>query len=202
MRGIFLDCEANGTDFLKHHMLEIAYRIIDLETDTELVSYEAMIAHPKDVWESSNPRSLKVNGILFEELQMGKLPSLVKQEILAQFEKLAIHRENAVFICHNPSFDRGFFQKLMGVDTLEEIHAPYHWLDLASMFWVLKGHHKENFSLRKDHICDSLGIEKEVMPHKAMNGCNSLIDCYYALLGKSSQQITSATDAKVHKPSS
>ena len=55
---------------------------------------------------------------------------------MACFARNKIKRGEAVFICQNPYFDRAFFAQLIDPDTQEKNLWPYHWLDLASMFWV------------------------------------------------------------------
>ena len=107
------------------------------------------------------------------------------------FDKHDIKRGEAVFICQNPSFDRIFFSQLIDVDTQEKLLWPYHWLDLASMYWAeairkAKGGEEKYpwmTGCSKDKIATALELPKEVKPHRAMNGVNHLLLCYESVVG-------------------
>jgi len=45
--------------------------------------------------------------------------------------------KKAIFICQNPHLTGYFFSQLIDSDTQELLSWPYHWLDLASMYWAL-----------------------------------------------------------------
>jgi DNA polymerase-3 subunit epsilon/oligoribonuclease len=68
---------------------------------------------------------------------------------------------------------------------------PYHWLDLASMYWALEIKKSQNLEyslpdeilLSKDNIAKSLGLEQEAKPHRAMHGVDHLLLCYTHLVG-------------------
>ena len=113
------------------------------------------------------------------------------QEIIGLFSRLEIVRGKAVFICQNPAFDRGFFIQLVPVYAQEKINWPYHWLDLASMYWAIivkqaQQQEKalpEQVSLSKNSIAKYYNLLPELPPHHAMGGVNHLIRCYQAVLG-------------------
>ncbi|MDN3504232.1 MAG: 3'-5' exonuclease [Rhabdochlamydiaceae bacterium] len=191
MLGIFLDTETNGLDFRKARVLEIAFKIIDLRSHEELLSFDTIIKQPKEVWDLSDPVSLSINGFKFEDLADGLTEDQVFQKITSKFDELRICRNKAVFICQNPSFDRAFFTQLIPSEEQEERKWPYHWLDLASMFWLSyireTGHFPMNVGLSKDKIAHYYKLPPENKPHKALNGVNHLIDCYFALLSSKKQ---------------
>lgn len=138
MVGIFLDTETNGLNSQIHRILEIAFKIVDLSSGEIKEEYQTIVAQPIEVWEKSDQESLKVNGFTWNEVSsQGKVPRHVSQEILDIFTRWGIRRKKAVYICQNPSFDRIFFSQLIDPDTQELLSWPYHWLDLASMFWAL-----------------------------------------------------------------
>lgn len=182
-----MDTEANGLNFVFNRILEIAFKGIDFETGKVVFQYATVVKQSDEVWERSNPDSLKVNGFTYEKMQTGKTPEVVREEIIALFKKHDIVRGKALYICQNPSFDRAFFRQIIEGDEQESMLWPYHWLDLASMFWshCLKdeGLLPWEIGLSKNDIAAHLGIEKEAMPHEAMNGVEHLIKCYDALLG-------------------
>lgn len=191
MLGIFLDTETNGLNSKKHRILEIAYKIIDLSTGEDKESFNTIVSQPKEIFDKSDPESLKINGFTWHEVSFGKSEETVKQMIIQSFGRLGISRKNAVFICQNPSFDRVFFAQLIDSDFQESLQWPYHWLDLASMYWaycMLKAKEKSSpfpweTGVSKDLIATSLHISKEKKPHRASNGVDHLILCYKNLLG-------------------
>lgn len=189
MIGIFLDIESNGLNVMKHRVLEIAFKFICLLSKKEHLAYSSIVSQPASIWERSDPNSLKVNGFTFEMLKEGKPESVVAEEIVELFQKYHIHREQAVFICQNPSFDRSFFSQLIDPELQEKHLWPYHWLDLASMFWALslkKFHAGESkppweIGISKNKIALQYHLKEEAHPHKAMQGVEHLIECYFAV---------------------
>ncbi|MDN3507786.1 MAG: exonuclease domain-containing protein, partial [Simkaniaceae bacterium] len=135
MIGIFLDSETNGLNPHNHRIIDIAFRLIDLESGDEIASFSSIVYQNDDIWEKSNPDSLAINGFTREMAMQGRREDDVAADIKKIFEKHEIDRSNSVFICQNPSFDRIFFSQLISPDLQEELNWPYHWLDLASMHW-------------------------------------------------------------------
>lgn len=189
MIGIFLDIESNGLNVFEHHALEIAIKLIDLSSKQTINSYTCIIKQSKDVWAKSDPESLKVNGLTYSMVEKGKPTEIVSQEIINLFKNHHISRDNAVYICQNPSFDRAFFSQLINPNIQEKNNWPYHWLDLASMFWALtlqtylakKSLPPWELGISKNKIAASLKLAPEKEPHRAMQGVEHLIECYFAL---------------------
>ncbi len=186
MRIIFLDSETTGLDVTKHRLLEIAFKIFDSEKKRLVSSFEAIINQPAAVLACADPHSMSINGITEEVILTGKSERAVSAEIMNDFERAGVANGAAVFICQNPSFDRGFFNQLISVEMQKELQWPYHWLDLASMFWAIKkGSFEKESDISKNAIAQSFGLKKEADPHRAMNGVIHLMQCYQALLGLS-----------------
>jgi DNA polymerase-3 subunit epsilon/oligoribonuclease len=191
MLGIFLDTETNGLNPQKHKVLEIAYKIVDMETGTLQNAFETVVAQNQEVWKGSDPASLKVNGFTWEEVSCGQSLADIALIITNTFKKHEIKRGSAVFICQNPSFDRAFFGQIIDPDTQEALLWPYHWLDLASMYWAdaIKRAKDDpacfpwNTGFSKDKIALARGLPKENSPHRAMNGVNHLLLCYEKVIG-------------------
>ena len=191
MLGIFLDTETNGLNAFKHRTLEIALKIVDLTTGDVIDEYSSVVYQDPIVWKQSDQLSLKVNGFTFEQVSKGKPATLVATEIVNLLQRNHVKRGSAVFICQNPSFDRIFFSQLIDPDFQEELHWPYYWLDLASMYWAEGMRHgrkdperlpwKTGFS--KDKIAAAYTLPPEASPHRAMNGVNHLLLCYKAVIG-------------------
>ena len=186
MKGVFLDTETNGLNFHKHRVIEIALKIIDLENGDVIDEYSSVVLLSEEQWALSDPVSLKVNGFKWDEVKRGKPIETVGNEIVALFKQHGIRRGEAVFICQNPSFDRYYFSQIIDPDAQEKMAWPYHWLDLASMFWVSCLHGKLEpwkIGFSKDKIAAAYRLGPEAMPHRAMNGVDHLISCYQAVAG-------------------
>jgi DNA polymerase-3 subunit epsilon/oligoribonuclease len=194
MLAIFLDVETSGLDPFSHRVLEIAFKILDAQTGEERCVYQSVVRQSIEVWENRSPMSIEVNGFSWEKLETGKEEKQVGQDIIQLFRDFKIERGRAVYICQNPAFDRSFFAQLVDVYTQEEHHWPYHWLDFASMYWVLqiKKIHKNHqalpieMNLSKNAIAQQYHLPAEPIPHSAINGVNHLILCYQKVVGFSS----------------
>lgn len=191
MLAIFLDLETTGLDAKKHCVIDAAFKVIDVSTGQEKCSYQSVVLQPRAAWDLRDPSSVEVNGFTWEKILTGKPIELIAQEIITLFKQVGIERGKAVFICQNPSFDRGFFAQLIDVYTQEGLNWPYHWLDFASMYWALlmkKSQEKGipfpiEMNLSKNAIATLYNLPTEERPHSAINGVNHLILCYKTVVG-------------------
>jgi len=186
MIGVFLDTETNGLNPHKHCILELAYKIVDVENGQVKCAYESVVAQPQIQWDRSDPQSLIVNGFTWEEIRRATPIKSVAGATITAFARQGVRRENAVFICQNPSFDRAFFSQLIDPDLQESLDWPYHWLDLASMYWALHIQKEPlpwSTGVSKDKISATYQLPPEEKPHRAMNGVNHLLKCYEAVVG-------------------
>ena len=188
MIGIFLDIETLGLDPFLHMPIEIAIKIVDLYTGQELSSYETLLQVSEKEWGEKDDFAVNIHQRTKDMLDTGVSRDRAGQDIQELINAEKLSRKNAFFICQNPSFDRPFFDKLIPVYQQEKFQWPYHWLDLASMFWALKlvkiqTPHSNTLSVSQDNIASSLGLNPEGKPHKAMRGVDHLIDCYRSLVG-------------------
>jgi len=196
MLGIFLDQETTGLDSRKHAVIEVAFQVVDLAWGHPIANYSQVIAIGEKRWEERDPMSIMVNGFCWEEVAQGKEMEQVSQQIQEILTGASIRRGEAAFICQNPSFDRPFFAQLVDTYTQEKLFWPYHWLDLASMYWALKVQQwpkAEVFSLNegdlsKDAIAKATGLPAEKKPHRAMRGVEHLILCYQKIVNFPSSQ--------------
>lgn len=192
MRAIFLDIETTGLDPRQHHAIDIAFRIIDFNQKQTLITYQSVIQQDMSAWDKRDLASIEVNGYSFEEIANGKSKEQIAQEIVRIFHHFHIERGNAFFLCQNPSFDRGFFTQIIDVYLQEKLNWPYHWLDLASIFWttVVQKSFKgvaplpETLSLSKNEIAKAYQLPPEENPHRALKGVEHLIQCYEAVLNE------------------
>ncbi len=193
MLAIFLDQETTGLDSQRHRTVDIAFKIVDLSSGQVIAAYDTIVNQPDHIWDLHDPVSIQVNGFKKDDLKSGKTPDVVSNEIKQLFIHSGIKRGQAVFICQNPSFDRAFFNHLVPVDDQERLMWPYHWLDLASMYWFVRmssvgsDRFTQKISLSKDSIAEYYGLPPEAKPHKAVNGVDHLISCYQTLFQKAAR---------------
>ena len=84
-----------------------------------------------------------------------------------------------------------FFSQIVDPDTQETLSWPYHWLDLASMYWAItmqkaiqhQGPLPWETGYSKDLIAKQYQQPPEASPHRAMNGVTHLLVCYKAVVG-------------------
>lgn len=188
MLGVFLDIETSGLDPFRHIPLEIGCMVIDLYSGKELEVYETLVSVTQEEWTLRDPSSIAVNGLTWEMLQTGKPRSIVAKQIEEMLQRHALTNESGFFVCQNPSFDRPFFCSIIPAYRQEELRWPYHWLDLASMYWALqraKEQREQPYALRvsKDTIAQALGLPPEARPHRSINGVKHLLLCYKHLVG-------------------
>lgn len=186
MRAIFLDIETSGLNSQIHHPLDIAFKVIDINTGKLITSYQSLIQLTPQQWLVRDPASMQINGYALEELATGKEAASVSEEIQEILNLIHIQRGNAVFLCQNPAFDRAFFNQMVDVYVQERLKWPYHWLDLASMFWTVqfadyRAKQKPfptELNVSKNAIARHYGLAEEMPPHRAMHGVDHLIACY------------------------
>lgn len=191
MLGIFLDTETNGLNFSVHKILQIAFKIVDLADGSIRAEYDSLVYQPYEVWQQSDVNSLKVTGFKWNMIKQGRSKEKISKQIIEIFNMHQISKENSVFICQNPSFDRVFFSELISSETQELFKWPYHWLDLASMHWsrsLLESDRKKalfpwEIGFSKDLIASHFHLPSETKPHRALNGVNHLLLCYEAVVG-------------------
>lgn len=174
--------ETTGLDPAKDVPLEMAIVILNADDLSQIYSVEYLIKQNDAVLDKLGDIGTKVHGIDRRDLSDAYNPYQVFLAVHDAFTFMKISKENAVFVCQNPSFDRQFFNQIFPEEYRIAEGWPYHWLDLASMFWI-KEQLPEYMLLSKDNIAWRLGIEAEAKPHKAMQGVKHLIKCYMELAG-------------------
>lgn len=190
MLAVFLDLETTGLDPTQHRIIDLAYEIIDLTNRCKLAKYTTVIHQPYTIWQKNDPASIQVNGFTWEMLQQGKTEEEVRAEVISQFDAFHINRSTAFFICQNPAFDRSFFYQLASVSLQEKKQWPYHWLDLASMYFALNWKELQNGGMQqtdssplsKNSIATAYNLPTEPLPHRAANGVSHLIACFERLM--------------------
>lgn len=196
MKAVFVDIETTGLDFDMHVPIDIALIIVDLNDFTNSSAYTSCITCDARDWALSDVQSLIVNGYNPDNL-IGKNDWEVGKEIEQFLVNHEIVKGKAIFICQNPAFDKPFFLQLISQERMNDLNMPYHWLDLASMYWIkfygsfhpiptpdcIIPELAYEVSLSKDSIAKRLGIAPEEKPHRALNGAMHLMKCYRAVTG-------------------
>jgi DNA polymerase-3 subunit epsilon/oligoribonuclease len=187
MRGVFVDIETTGLDPFYHAPIEVGCMVVDLFSGEILDEYNCRILVTEEEWSRKDPTSMAVNGFTWDDISTGKPKGIVAQEIEAILQKHSTSKDSSFFICQNPSFDRPFFCSLISVYRQEKLGWPYHWLDLASMYWakycVQKQTPQLSLKVSKDTIARTLNLPEEPHPHRSQNGVRHLLLCYQHLVG-------------------
>lgn len=193
MRAVFIDVETTGLDFDRHVPLDVGAVVVDLHNMSCIATYYELIKCYSIQWDHADHQALEVNGFDIDNHFASKESWEVGNELLEFLVHHGILRGQSIFICQNPSFDRIFIHKLISQKKMNDFNLPYHWLDLASMYWIkaldinkpVNGHTLKKhspISLSKDTIASMLGIPKEAKPHKGLQGAEHLFECYKALV--------------------
>ena len=188
MLGVFLDTETSGLDPFVHVPIDLGLVVVDLMTGRELASYETLLFVTDEEWQAKDPNSIAIHGITLEQISLGLSCAEAAVAIEKLLLPLGVTNDRAFFICQNPSFDRPFFAKIISQYRQEALQWPYHWLDLASMYWALIAAKSQRplpqfVHVSKDAIASALGLPAEKRPHRAINGVRHLISCYERLIG-------------------
>jgi DNA polymerase-3 subunit epsilon/oligoribonuclease len=182
VKAVFVDIETTGLDFDVHVPIDIAVAVLDLNDTSNLVTYTSCITCDAEDWILADPKALEVNGFTQENTRLSKKDWEVGREIEEFLIRHKITKDEAFFICQNPSFDRPFFLQLISQERMNSLNWPYHWLDLASMFWIkfygCSYPAPTKLSLSKDSIARHFNLPPERKPHRALNGVLHLIQCY------------------------
>lgn len=184
MIAVFLDVETTGLDYKRDKLIEVGLIVVDLDQNKVVNSYEAIVKHEDLILE--NTTGHHINQISTEEmLKEGKKEELIAFEIEEILIEHAFFMHHGFFICQNPSFDFMFTRHLFACMKTSPRAWPYHWLDLASMYWVKIGH-KSQFPvvLSKNNIARQLDIDSEAQPHRALGGALHLLDCYQEIMSR------------------
>lgn len=187
MKLVFVDIETTGLDFDRYVAIDVALVVVDyFESRSQGILkdvYSCCITCDAKDWDLADKSALKVNGYTRENHVNSKQNYIVGKEIEEFLVKHNIVQGKAFFICQNPSFDRPFFLQLMCHDEMVSLNLPYHWLDLASMYFF---HHlsctvPQMVDVSKNAIAKSLNTSIERNPHKALNGALHLMICFEKL---------------------
>ena len=181
---IIVDIETTGlhTGPFRNDMVSLG--AVDFETGEEF--YGECKAHPDG---EISQYALDLNGFTIEQVRdpNKQLPI----ELIDKFIKWSAGREQLLAGHNIGSFDikfikdyHDFYYEHTTPDQKHLVEWPFgfRYIDLHSVAYAILGK-----SLSMDSICDELGIEREVMPHNALNGAKKEAECFKLLLSKDFQ---------------
>ncbi|MEK7643381.1 MAG: 3'-5' exonuclease [Patescibacteria group bacterium] len=166
----FTDLEMTGLNPTEHEIIEIGLIVADATTLQELDRFETRV-HPQHL-ETANYQSLQFTG--YNEQNWANALSL--KDALTEYSKRAT---GSVFAAWNTPYDWMFLVAAYQKERLE-IPLDYHTLDIFSIAYE-KMRDDEHFSIKLTKLCTSLGIPREPMPHRAINGAEQAFELYKKL---------------------
>jgi len=153
------DLETTGTNPRLHEIIEIGLILINQDS-FEILDKLDLKVMPEHI-ETASESALKLNGYNNIDWQNSKH---LKEAMEIYSRKTA----GALFCSHNVTFDWSFIYEAFQITGIEN-KMDYHRLDILTIAWLLlRKSNIEIFSL--DSIASYLGIEKEPLPHRAING--------------------------------
>ena len=166
----FTDFEMSGLDALRHEIVEFGVVIADAET-LEIISEmdkKVRMEHR----ENADPESLVFLGYRDELWK----DAISIREALEEYSALT---RGALFAAWNTPFDWTFLAEAYKQNSIKN-PLDYHSLDVAGIAYEkLRG--ESDFSFKLTSTCKRLGIEKEPMPHRAINGARTAYEVYKKL---------------------
>jgi len=174
---IIVDTETTGLDPQSHQMLSLG--AVDYETGEEFYG-ECRLLNTH----SWTQKALNLNGFSYE--QMIDIGKQTPQELLIKFIFWSEKREKLIAGHNIGSFDVQFMQAIKIGSTKIQWPFGYRFIDLHSTAYAILGK-----SLGLEELCDELGIEREVLPHNALNGAKKEAECFKKLLNPNFQSVTS-----------
>jgi len=166
----FTDFEMSGLDPLRHEIVEFGVVVADAETLEVVAEMDKKVRMERP--ESADPESLVFLGYRDELWK----DAISIREALEQYNALA---RGALFAAWNTPFDWTFLAETYRREGIKN-PLDYHSLDVAGIAYE-KLRHESDFTLKLTYACKRLGIEKEPMPHRAINGARKVYEVYKKL---------------------
>lgn len=190
VKAVFVDIETNGLCPISNVVMDVSVVIVDLNDYSNATAYTACIQLSALEWINSDPEALSINGFTPQNHDpLCQSWFQVERDLEKFLIKNGIKCGQAVFICQNPGFDKPFFHQIISERRMKALKMPYHWLDLASMYWMKyyggcspMSEFACHIDLSKDAIAKHLGLEPEEKPHRSLSGALHLMNCFKLLM--------------------
>ena len=168
----FIDIETTGAIFGFHEIVEIGVIRTSPDAKNILLTWNKRInpTFPDRITEVAR----RVNGFNAENWS----PEKATKQFWDQF---VLKVKDAVPICHNPSFERGFISLAANCSGVSDLGLDHHWIGTESIAWpIVKNQGLEKFSLAG--LCNFFGVESEANPHSALGGAEACLRVYRKLM--------------------
>ncbi|MEK7630542.1 MAG: 3'-5' exonuclease [Patescibacteria group bacterium] len=166
----FTDFEMSGLDSLRHEIVEFGVVVADADTLEIIGEMDKKVRMERP--ESADPESLVFLGYRDELWK----DAISIREALEEYSALA---RGALFAAWNTPYDWTFLVEAYRQNGIKN-PLDYHSLDVASVAYE-KLRLEPDFSIKLTAICKRLAIEKEPMPHRAINGARTAYEVYKKL---------------------
>ena len=179
-----------GLDFRIHEIVEIGLIVVDqsrlMESIADPRSRKAGSGKDPlviDEWNAKvKPRHIKTaaaSAIKF--CGYNKLDWVNAMNLKEAMEIYSKKTKNAIFLAQNSFFDWAFISEAFK-DTGVEDHTDYHRVDLFSIGWSKSKELKGIKSYSLSDMCKYFDIDKEPMPHRAVNGARKAYEILKKLM--------------------
>ena len=165
------DCEMTGLDPRRHEIIEIGLVLAHPRT-LDIIDTLDVKVKPEHI-ETADPDALKINGYNEGDWK----DALTLQVALAQY---ATKTANGIFTAQNVSSDWSFIDAAFEKTQLWN-RLDYHRIDTFAIAWAKLRHSGlKEFNLVS--IAEFLGVPKEPLPHRAINGAMCAYEIYKKLM--------------------
>jgi DNA polymerase III epsilon subunit-like protein len=166
----FTDFEMSGLDPLRHEIVEFGVVVADADTLEIIGEMDKKVRMERP--DNADPESLVFLGYRDELWK----DAISIREALTQYNALV---QGALFAAWNTPFDWTFLAEAYRQTGIKN-PLDYHSLDVTGIAYE-KLRLETDFVLKLTYACKRLGIEKEPMPHRAINGARTAYEVYKKL---------------------
>lgn len=170
-RIAFTDLEMTGLDPLRHEIIEFGMILADRETLEEIARFEKKVI-PEHI-ELGMPEAFAVNGYKPELW----LDAVSLTTALEEYSSLVT---DAIFAAWNTPFDWTFLAEAYKKTGIQN-PLDYHTIDVFTLAFEKLAHEPAIEKFRLSRVAEFLGIQKEPMPHRAVNGAEQAYFVYKKL---------------------
>lgn len=167
----FTDFEFTGLSPVRHEIIEFGLIVADAQTLAELDRLDEKV-RPENIV-AADPAALAIAG--YKEPEWNNARSL--REVLEQYAALT---RDCIFAAWTAPYDWPF---LLAAFEKTGIANPmdYHTLDIFTLAHEKFSDTADLKAIKLSAVCEYLGISKEPMPHRAINGAECVWQLYKKL---------------------
>ncbi len=157
--------ETTGFDAQIHEILEIGLVIVDQSDLSIGAEFEVKVKplHPRN----ASRQATSINGYNAKEWRDAT-------DLKTAMKIYSAKTKNAIFLAHNVFFDWSFITEAFKKTGVEDL-MDYHRADLFTIAWSRSAQLPELTKFHIEDICKYLGVPKEPLPHRALNGARTAL---------------------------